>query len=146
MPELDKPKRAALYVRVSTLDQNENSQRDDLTRYAERIGWATELYVDHGYSGRKDSRPALNRLMTDVRAGKLDVVCVRSLDRWARSIRHIVLTMEEVAERRVSCVSLRVQSSRLPGVAVGHGESPDVGSRFGANDIAPRSSRSWRRT
>jgi DNA invertase Pin-like site-specific DNA recombinase len=109
MPELDKPKRAALYVRVSTLDQNENSQRDDLTRYAERIGWATELYVDHGYSGRKDSRPALNRLMTDVRAGKLDVVCVRSLDRWARSIRHIVLTMEEFAERRVSFVSLREQ-------------------------------------
>jgi DNA invertase Pin-like site-specific DNA recombinase len=63
---------AALYARVSTLDQNCEMQVRELREYAARRGWhVTGEYVDTGWSGAKASRPELDRLMKDARQTSL---------------------------------------------------------------------------
>ena len=54
------------------------------------LGTATE-YVDHGVSGAKDRRPALDRLMADAASRKIDVVVCWRLDRFGRNLRHLVV-------------------------------------------------------
>lgn len=99
-------KRVALYLRCSTDDQSVDLQRRDLLSYCERhLDWQVTEYVDTGQSGAKSSRPALDRLMSDVRRGKIDVVCVWRYDRFGRSLRHLVECFEEFRSRRVEFVS-----------------------------------------
>ena len=71
-----KNERVALYARVSTLaGQSPEMQLVELREYATRRGWCiVREYVDHGVSGAKESRPALNRLMADAKQRKFDVV------------------------------------------------------------------------
>jgi DNA invertase Pin-like site-specific DNA recombinase len=64
----------ALYARVSTLDQEPENQLAELHRYIAARGWTAVEYVDHGVSGAKDSRPALDKLVKDARRRRLDVV------------------------------------------------------------------------
>ena len=100
--------RAALYARVSTDEQDPAMQLADLRRLAEHRGWAVVgEYIDHGVSGSKASRPALDRLMADARAGKLDVVTVWRFDRFARSTQHLLLALEEFRALDVDFVSQR---------------------------------------
>ena len=54
--------RAALYARVSTLDQEPENQLAELRRYVEARSWTAAEYVDHGVSGAKERRPALDRV------------------------------------------------------------------------------------
>lgn len=78
--------RVGVYARVSTIDQDPASQLHDLRRYAEHRGWSiAEEFIDHGISGTKDSRPALNRMMAAARQRRFDVVLVWRFDRFARS-------------------------------------------------------------
>jgi len=65
----------------------------------------TEEYVDHGVSGAKASRPALDRLMADARKGKLDVVAVWRFDRFARSTKHLLDALEEFRAVGIDFVS-----------------------------------------
>ena len=67
--------KAALYARVSTLDQNPENQLAEIRRYAAARGWETSEYVDHGVSGSGDRRRALDALVQDVRRRRVDVVC-----------------------------------------------------------------------
>ena len=62
-------KRAAIYARVSTADQDCGSQLRELREYAVARGWTqvTE-YVDRGVAGTKEKRPALDRLLAEVKA------------------------------------------------------------------------------
>ena len=84
------PQRAALYVRVSTQDQRYEPQLDPLTTYADsRSLEVVETYVDHGISGSKAKRPALDRLLADARRRKFDCLVVVKLDRLARSVRQL---------------------------------------------------------
>ena len=53
------PHRAAIYVRVSTFDQEPENQLQELRRYIEARGWAAQEFVDRGVSGAADRRPAL---------------------------------------------------------------------------------------
>src|SRR5207245_10543844 len=77
------PMRVAIYLRVSTGQQTVENQRRDLRAYCEARGWLDVVeYVDHGISGTKDRRPALDTLMRDVRARKRDVVVVAAFDRF----------------------------------------------------------------
>ena len=58
--------RAAIYARVSTFVQDANLQVRELEQFAACRGWhVTEIYIDRGASGAKDSRPELNRMMAD---------------------------------------------------------------------------------
>ena len=98
--------RAALYVRVSTLDQNLDNQLDDLRKYvAQRVwGKATE-YADKA-SGAKDSRPALDALLKAARRREFDVVVVWRLDRLGRSLKHLLDVLHELTALGIAFVSL----------------------------------------
>ena len=102
--------RVALYARVSTSNghQDPEMQLRELREYAERRGWKiVEEYVDSGVSGSKDSRPALNRLMADACQRKFDSVLVWKIDRWGRSLKHLVTSLAELDAFGVTFVSLR---------------------------------------
>src|SRR5438270_451315 len=92
--------RAAIYARVSTLaGQSPQMQLDVLREYALRreLDVVVEL-VDHGVSGARDHRPALDKLMTAARRREIDVVLVYRFDRFARSVRHLVPAIAVRAE------------------------------------------------
>ncbi len=104
-------KRIAAYVRCSTAaDQHPETQLRDLRDYCRARGWehVTE-YVDHGISGTKDRRPALDRLMVEVKARRVDVVVVVAFDRFGRSVRHLVESLELFRHLDVEFISLREQ-------------------------------------
>src|ERR1700692_1649647 len=102
-----KPKRVALYVRVSTGEQNADMQVNELGEYAQFRKWQTvETYSDK-MTGAKDKRPALDRLMADAKRGKFDVVAVWRFDRFARSTSHLLRALEEFAALGIDFVSLR---------------------------------------
>jgi DNA invertase Pin-like site-specific DNA recombinase len=105
-PQTTKTQRAALYARVSTDTQTTDNQLLELRDYAARQGWTTTEYVDHAVSGSKESRPALDRLMSDGRRRRFDLVIVWRLDRFGRSLRHIVTALDELHARGISFVSL----------------------------------------
>src|SRR5260370_918959 len=102
--------RVALYARVSTSNgqQDPEMQLRELREYADRRGWQiAEVYTDAGVSGAKDSRPALNRLMSDAQKRRIDAVLVWKLDRFGRSLRHLVNALAELEALGVAFVSLR---------------------------------------
>jgi DNA invertase Pin-like site-specific DNA recombinase len=102
----------ALYARVSTADkgQDPEMQLRELREYCERRGWAVAAeYVDVGVgvSGAKDSRPQLNKLMADAKQRRFDAVLVWKLDRFGRSLKHLVSALGEFEALGVAFVSLR---------------------------------------
>src|ERR1035437_7227680 len=101
--------RTALYARVSTSNghQDPEMQLREQREFCSRRGWQiVGEYVDH-MSGSKDSRPALNQLMSDVAQRKIDAVLVWKLDRFGRSLRHLVNAIAELQALRVAFISLR---------------------------------------
>ena len=83
-------KRIAIYARVSTNDQHPEVQLHALREYAERRGLVVvREYVDHGVSGTRDRRPALDALLADAKRRRFDGVAAVKLDRLARSVRHL---------------------------------------------------------
>lgn len=102
--------RVALYGRVSTLDkgQDVNLQLNELREYSERRGWTIAgEYVDNGVSGAKESRPELNRLMADAKKRTFDAIAVWKLDRFGRSLKHLVMTLADLESLGIAFVSLR---------------------------------------
>jgi DNA invertase Pin-like site-specific DNA recombinase len=98
--------KVALYARVSTTDQNTENQLLELRRYVAARGWTGVEYVDHGVSGAKDRRPALDQLVADVRRHRVQgVVCWR-LDRLGRNLRHLVMLLDDWQSRGVSFCTL----------------------------------------
>jgi DNA invertase Pin-like site-specific DNA recombinase len=106
---MNNPIRVAIYARVSTHHgQDPELQLRELREYADLRGWkTTREYTDVGVSGSKGSRPALNQLMTDAGRRKFDAVLVWKLDRFGRSLRHLVNALAELEARGVTFVSLR---------------------------------------
>jgi DNA invertase Pin-like site-specific DNA recombinase len=101
-------KRAVLYGRVSTADQNCDTQLLDLRQLAEQRGFAiTETYIDHGISGTRAKRPGLDRLLADARRGKFDVLLVWSFDRLARSVKHLIEVLDELGKLSIEFISFR---------------------------------------
>ncbi len=100
--------KTALYVRVSTHGQHPENQLLALRKYAVARGVEvlTE-YVDVGQSGGKASRPELDRQMMDARRRKFNIVLVTRLDRMARSLKQLVMTLDELRELGISFVSLQ---------------------------------------
>ncbi len=100
-------KRAAIYVRVSTMDQHTELQETELREYCEHRGWEYRVYRDAGQSGAKDNRPALMELMADIRKRKVDVIVIWALDRLARSLKHLLTIAEECRAVAVDIVCLK---------------------------------------
>jgi DNA invertase Pin-like site-specific DNA recombinase len=87
--------KAAIYARVSTVDQNCQMQLHDLRNYCQSRGWDTVEFVEEGQSGSKESRPQLDKLMMAARRRQFDAVVVWKFDRFARSTKHLVTALEE---------------------------------------------------
>ena len=100
-------KRAALYLRVSTLDQHPESQLHDLRQLASQRGFEiVEEYSDR-ISGVKSRRRGLDQLMSDARRGKFDVVLVWAFDRIASSVRHFLEVLDELNRLNIEFLSFR---------------------------------------
>jgi site-specific DNA recombinase len=112
--------RCAIYTRVSTdlgLDQEFNSldaQYEASSAYIKsqaHAGWTLirSRYDDGGYSGGSTDRPDLQRLLDDIRAGKLDVIVVYKVDRLTRSLADFAKLVELFDAHGVSFVSVTQQ-------------------------------------
>jgi DNA invertase Pin-like site-specific DNA recombinase len=99
--------KVAIYTRVSTADQNADLQQTELNEYAAFRKWQIAGVYSDVISGSKDKRPALDRLMTDAKRGKFDVVAVWRFDRFARSTRFLLESLEMFNGLGIDFVSLR---------------------------------------
>lgn len=100
----------AIYARVSTTNhgQDVDLQLSELREYCQRRNWiVTAEYIDNGVSGAKDNRPELNHLIADARQRRFDAVIVWKLDRFSRSLVHLINSLEEFRSLGISFVSLR---------------------------------------
>jgi DNA invertase Pin-like site-specific DNA recombinase len=82
-------------------------QETELKEYCENRSWSCTVYRDHGYSGAKNDRPAVNALLSDMRKRRFDVVVVWALDRLARSLKQLLSIAEECKALDVDLVSLK---------------------------------------
>src|SRR5579859_280784 len=90
-----KKKRAAIYTRVSTTDQHPEMQERELLQYVAQRNWSVcKVHCDRGVSGAKERRPALDELLQDCKRGRVDVVVVWKFDRFARSLKHLLNSLE----------------------------------------------------
>jgi DNA invertase Pin-like site-specific DNA recombinase len=102
-------KRAALYSRVSTYDQNPQTQILDLRQMAAQRGFEiVEEYTDR-ISGAKARRPGLDDLMRGARRGRFEVVLVWASDRIARSVKHFLEVLDELNRLNIEFISFREQ-------------------------------------
>ena len=94
----------AAYVRVSTKEQRTDSQLRELKQYCQLRSWKkVEYYVDK-ISGKEASRPELDRLVKDLRNGRVERVVTYKLDRLGRSITHLCLLVDEMTRLEVPLV------------------------------------------
>ena len=119
-PQRPRKLRCAIYTRKSSeegLEQDFNSldaQREACEAFVasqKHEGWTVvpELYDDGGFSGGTMERPAFRRLLSDVRAGKIDVVVVYKVDHLTRSLSDFAKIVEIFDKRSVSFVSVTQQ-------------------------------------
>ena len=102
-------KRAALYLRVSTLDQHPETQLYDLQQLAEQRQFQiVEQYTDK-VSGTRARRFGLDKMLADARRGAFEVVLVWACDRIARSVRHFLEVLDEFNHLNIEFVSFREQ-------------------------------------
>jgi DNA invertase Pin-like site-specific DNA recombinase len=100
-------KRAAIYTRVSSVDQHPESQLLDLRQLAAQRNLEIVAEYSDRISGVKSRRPGLDSLMRDARRGRFDVVLVWASDRIARSVKHFLEVLDELNRVNIEYVSLR---------------------------------------
>lgn len=108
-------KRCAIYIRVSTAEQRVEgwsleAQRASLAAFAKSRGWkVVGVYADEGKTARKrlKDRRAIFQLLEDVKAGEVDVILFKELDRWFRSVSDFYKVQDVLDECGVSWVSER---------------------------------------
>ena len=108
----DRPLRAALYARVSTVGHGQDPllQMEELRQVAVQRGWRVSEgheYIDAGISGIRASRPALDRMLEAAQAGEFDVVAVWKLDRLGRSVRNVLALLDTLTSYGVGFASIR---------------------------------------
>lgn len=112
--------RVASYARASVSRALEfdsvSAQVEAISAYVESqrsLGWALlpAAYVDDGYSGGDVARPAFERMMLDVEAGRVDAICVYKLDRLSRSLLDFARIVDVLEKKGVSLVSVTQQFS-----------------------------------
>ena len=100
-------KRAALYTRVSTIDQHPETQLLDLRRLAEQRGFEIVHEYTDRISGAKAKRPGLDEMLTAAHRREFDVVLVWAADRLARSVRHFLEVLDTLNHLGIEFVSFR---------------------------------------
>src|SRR5689334_1092299 len=100
--------KVALYLRVSTTDQDPESQGREVRQFVAARGWhAVETYQDVGFSGARTRRPALEKLRTDAWHGRFEAIVVWDLSRMARSTLDALELLREFQEMRVRLVAVK---------------------------------------
>lgn len=103
MPKL----KAVIYLRVSRVDQRSGLQLDETMELVSRRGWTlVETYSDEGISGSKTTRPGLTKLREAARRRSFDVLVVWRSDRLFRSLRDLVVTLDELVDLDIGFVSV----------------------------------------
>ena len=95
----------AVYIRVSTEAQRTDSQEQELKRYCRQRGRKDLTYYVNKICGAKASRPQLDRLMQEMRAGKVERLIVYKLDRLGRSLTHLALILDELNRLNVPLIA-----------------------------------------
>src|SRR5258705_66796 len=96
--------KAAIYAGVSTDKQTHESQLNELRDYCQRRNWTDVTEYCDVISGAKFSRQGLDKLMANVRRGRLDVIVCFKLDRLGRSLPHLAQIVGELTAHRVALV------------------------------------------
>jgi len=100
-------KRAALYMRVSSVDQHPETQLHDLRQMAAQRGYGIVNEYTDRISGVKARRPGLDDMMRNARRGRFDVVMVWASDRIARSVKHFLEVLDELNRLNIEFISFR---------------------------------------
>jgi DNA invertase Pin-like site-specific DNA recombinase len=99
--------KVAIYARVSTDDQDCGLQLSALRDYCQARGWEViDEYVDNGVSGMKVRRPEFDRLMNDARVRRFDSIVVWKLDRFGRSLAHLVQMTQELTALGIRFIAI----------------------------------------
>ena len=100
-------KSVAIYLRVSTSNQSVDSQRTAIQKYLEANNILDAVtYADEGISGAAKSRPQLDRLIEDVKLGKVSTIICYSLSRISRSVSHLLTVLEQFEANKAQFVSI----------------------------------------
>jgi DNA invertase Pin-like site-specific DNA recombinase len=91
-------RRAALYHRVSTLDQDPTLARSELRAAAKRLGYRIALDVEEKGSGARNDRPGFQRVLRAARQGQFDALLVFKLDRAGRSALDLLANIRELVD------------------------------------------------
>jgi len=100
--------RAALYARCSTHDKGQDPELQlvPLREYCERRGFTNAVeYVDNGISGKRERRPELDKLIQTARKRQIDIILVWKLDRFGRSLKHLVTALDELSSLGIGFIS-----------------------------------------
>lgn len=104
---------AAIYVRVSTQDQAQHgfsldAQQEALENYAKALGYKIfKIYRDEGKSAKDLKRPEMQQLLQDAESKKFSAIFIYKLDRFSRSLKDLILTIDKLKEIGVDFVSLQ---------------------------------------
>ncbi len=104
---------AAIYIRVSTQDQAQHgfsldAQQDSLQNYAKALGYEIyKLYRDEGKSAKDLKRPEMINLLRDAEAKKFQAIFIYKLDRFSRSLKDLILTIDKLKELNIDFISLQ---------------------------------------
>ena len=96
--------RVALYIRTSTENQAESItlQTEELKRYCKIKDYEiVEIYKDFGFTGKNTKRPAFSVMLQDAEEKKFDMILVTKIDRFARSVLDLLLTVEKLQEYEI---------------------------------------------
>ncbi len=104
---MQKSNKVAIYVRVSTSDQSTELQLNDLQRYVEARGLEVYNVYEDKATGTNDRRPSLKQLLEDARKRKFDIVLCWKLDRFFRSLKDLVNTLQYLTDSGVQFISYK---------------------------------------
>jgi len=120
---------AALYVRVSTEEQAKQgysiaAQEEALTNYCKALGYDIyKIYKDEGISAKEmKNRPALQELLKNAEQQKFAAIFIYKLDRFSRSLKHLILTIDQIKSWGIDFVSLqdRIETTTASGKLMFH--------------------------
>lgn len=154
-------KRCAIYIRVSTAMQRMegwslDAQRAGLIKYAQQRGWkVVGVYADEGKTARKrlKDRREIFRLLEDVKAGQIDIILFKELDRWFRNVSDFYKVQDVLDQYGVTWVSERQPSLEMATkegrlavnvqLSVGQNEADSTSERIKYTNKYMREQRRW---
>lgn len=101
--------KVCIYVRTSTKEHQDTSmQKSQLLDYCKAREFEVfKIYEDHGYSGTNQNRPGFKKMIKDAKKGKFKAIIVWKLDRFARSLQDLIMSIQELSEYGVAFISYK---------------------------------------